>query len=172
MPGAVDRDANEQYGIAGTRLQFNRDFRIDVGYRLNHRELDDNAVRQFNSDFVDINVFWQASKDLKFTGIVERFLQEPTASFGRLEDVRSFGVTVDWNIAPQWRLYGTGTYALEDTIGDPVQEKKLVTTLAITYDANANTEVFVSGLAKWVDEKVADEEYERYKIGAGLRLKY
>jgi hypothetical protein len=172
LAGGIDRDANEQFAVAGTRLQFDKNFRIDLGYRFNHRDLDDSVVRRFNSNFVDVNVFWQPMQSVKITGIIERYLQEPNTSLGRAEDVRSFGVTLDWDIAPQWRFAGTGTYTLENALGDNIEYQKFVTTAALTYDANANTEVFLSALGKWVDEQVSNDSYDRYKLGLGLRLKY
>ena len=168
----VNRDANEVYGIAGARVQFDKNFRVDVGYRLNDRELDDPTIKQFDSNYIDINVFWQPVDGLKLTGIVERFVDEPTESFGRLLDTRSFGLTLDWNIAPQWRLAATGYYDLLDTIGAPSERRKITTTGALTYEPDIHTELFLSGLAKWVDENANGESYNRYKLGTGIRFKF
>ncbi len=168
----INRDATEQYGIAGTRLKFDKNFRIDVGYRVNHRQFDDSVFRRFTSNYIDVNIFWQPNKDVKITGIVERFLQEPNTSLGLADDVRAYGVTVDWRLAPQWRFVGTGTYLREDALGDDLDYRKLVATLALTYDADKHTEVFISTLGKWVEERISGDTYDRYKIGVGVRLKF
>lgn len=169
---SIDRDANEFYAIGGVRLQPASNFRIDVGYRYNNRDMDD---RNFSSDqngFIDINMFWKPIDTLKITGIVERHYDEPSASFGIVEDVKSYGTVIDWDLAQDWRLTATGFYDREDTIGDDRLDKKYTATLAVTYYANPNTEWFLSTLFKHVDEEFSGDSYDRYKIGAGARLKF
>ena len=169
---SIDRDANEVYGIAGARLQFDKTFRIDVGYRLNDRQLDDRKIKQFDSNYIDINAFWQPVDGFRVTGIVERFIDEPTFGTGRVLDTRSFGLTLEWDLAPRWRLAATGYYDLEDTVGDRSDRRKITTTGSLTYEPDEHTELFVSGLAKWVEEDTTDESYNRYKIGTGVRFKF
>lgn len=169
---SIDRDAQENFGIAGVRLQLNQEFRIDVGYRLNYRDFDDRTVSSYRSDYIDVNMFWQAHKDLKFTAVIERYFDESTSSFGLVDDVQTYGVTLDWTIAPGWRLGGTAFYDRENAVGDDILYKKLTSTLSLTHDVNEHLEVFVSGLGKWVEEDVSGDSYDRYKIGSGLRYKY
>ncbi|MGL4397331.1 MAG: outer membrane beta-barrel protein [Hyphomicrobium sp.] len=169
---SVDRDAIEHFGIAGVRLQFDKSFRVDVGYRLNHRDFDDTTISQDNNGFIDVNVFWQPFDTLKITGVIERYYDESTSSFGLVDDVKSYGATFDWTVMPTWRIAGTTYYDDEVSIGDTVHYNKLTSTLSVSHDVNENLEVFVSGLAKWVDERVTDDSYDRYKIGAGARLQY
>ena len=169
---SIDRDATEHFGIAGVRLQLNKDFRIDVGYRHNFRDFDDAVVTSDNNGFVDVNLFWQPMDNLKLTAVVERYYDESTSSFGVIDDVKSYGVTVDWTVMPRWRLTGTTYFDDENALGDVVHYHKLTSTLALTHDVTDNLEVFVSGLTKWVDETVSDDNYERFKIGTGARWKF
>lgn len=169
---SLDRDAIEQFGIAGLRFQFDRDFRVDVGYRLNHREFEDPTISDRTTNFVDVNIFWQPYKDLRITGIVERYFDEATSSFGLVDDVRSYGVTFDWDMAAKWRLAGTTYYDQERPVGDDVNYDKITSTLSLTHYYDEHIELFLSGLAKWVDEQTTGDDYERYKIGSGIRVKF
>lgn len=169
---SIDRDANEFYAIAGVRLQPANNFRIDVGYRYNNRDMDDRNFSREENGFVDINMFWKPIDSLKITGIVERHFDEPSASFGVVEDVKTYGAIVDWDFAQDWRLTATGFHDREDTIGDDRLDKKYTATLAITYYQNQNMEWFLSTLFKHVDEEFTGDSYDRYKIGAGAKLKF
>jgi hypothetical protein len=168
----IDRNANEQFGIAGARVEFDKRFRIDVGLRLNDREFDDDVVHRFSSEYVDVNMFWQPVDALKITGIVERILDEPSTSFGLADDVRSYGSTLDWDFSPRWSLSLSGYYDRVEPIGDDLLYNKLIGTVAVTYEPNDNTELFVSTLGKWVREEETGDEYTRFKVGSGVRLKY
>lgn len=168
----IDRNAEEQFGIAGARITFDERFRIDIGVRLNEREFDDDVVRRFSSEFVDVNMFWQPVDELKITGVVERIIDEPSTSFGLADDMQSYGATLDWNFAARWRLAMAGYYDRVEPIGDELLYDKLTGTLAVTYEPNDKTELFVSTLGKWVREEETGDEYTRFKIGSGVRLKY
>jgi Putative beta-barrel porin 2 len=169
---SIDRDATEHFGIAGVRLQLNKEFRVDVGYRLNYRNFDDRVVTSDNNGYIDVNVYWKPLENLTVTGVIERYYDESTSSFGVIDDVKTYGVTVDWTIVPRWRLTGTTYFDDENALGDTIHYHKLTSTLALTHDVNDHLEVFVSGLTKWVDETVSDDNYERFKIGTGARWKF
>ena len=169
---SIDRSATEFYGIAGVRIQTAKNFRIDVGYRYNNRDIEDQIFGREVNGYFDINAFWKPIDTLRFTGIIERHFDEPGSSFGIVEDVKTYGVTFDWDLAEKWRLTGTGYYDREDVVGEDRLDKKFTSTLALSYYPNDNTELFLSGLAKWVEEEFSGDSYDRYKIGAGARLKF
>lgn len=169
---SIDRDATEHFGVAGIRFQFDKNFRIDVGYRHNYRDFDDQVVTSDNNGFVDINLFWQPLDNLKFTAVVERYFDESTSSFGVVDDVKSYGVTFDWKMMPRWRIAGTTFLDEERALGDVIDYRKITSTFSVTHDVSDHLEVFVSGLGKWVDERISGDDYERYKIGTGARLKF
>ena len=168
----LDRDASERYAIAGVRFQMSPAFRIDGGYRLNVRDFDNAGTGEHITSFVDINVFWQPVQALRVTGIVERYFDEPDTSYGVADDVQSYGVTVDWDVAPKLRFVGTTYYDREPAIEDDRIFHKITTTGALTYDFHPNVDLFVSGLAKWVEEDIEGFGYQRLKIGAGARMRF
>ncbi|MEQ1576211.1 MAG: outer membrane beta-barrel protein [Hyphomicrobium sp.] len=169
---SIDRNAQEQYGIAGVRLQFDDRFRIDIGARQNMRDFDDRDFKNFDSVWYDLNVYWQPLDTIKVTAIAERFVEEPGTLFGVADDTRTAGVTFDWQFRPQWKLTTAGYYDRTEAIGDDFRYNKYLATMSIVYEPQEHTEYYLSGLGKWVDEEVTGDSYDRYKIGAGLRYKF
>lgn len=168
----IDRDANEQFAIAGLRFDFGKTLRIDAGGRYNNRNFDDKFVTNHDNGFVDINVYWQPVDAFKATLIVERYYKEPSTSFGVADDVRTVGLTADWRMAAQWRLNVAGYYDRITAVGDDLRYDKFTSAASLTYEPNANAEIFLSVLGKWVTEEFNDDFYDRFKIGSGVRLKF
>jgi hypothetical protein len=169
---SIDRDARDQFAIAGVRFDFYKTFRLDLAGRFNHRDFDDKTISTFSRGFIDINVYWQPTDSFKATLVIERFIKEPATSFGLADDDRAVGLTADWQFDPQWRMSLAGYYDRIDAIGDEVRYSKYSTTASLTYEPNKSYEIFVSGLGKWVTEEISGDSYTRYKIGSGVRFKF
>ena len=169
---SIDRNAREQFGIAGLRVQPSKDFRIDLGARLNHREFDEPTLRRFTSTFFDANLFWQPIDELKITAVIERFLRETTTAFGLADDVKSYGMTVDWRVQTAWFIKGSVYYDEIKPIGDDFKFRKVTTSLSVTYRPSDRLELFASGLTRWSHEEFSGDGYDRYKIGGGVRFKF
>lgn len=169
---SIDRSARDQFAIAGLRFEFDKTLRVDVGGRVNHRDFDDKAISTFTRGFVDINAHWQPTQAFKATLVIERFLREPTTSFGLADDVRSVALTAEYRIDPLWRINAAGYYDRVEAVGDDFRYNKYSTTMSLTYEPNKSYEIFVSGIAKWVTEEVSGESYTRFKIGSGVRFNF
>lgn len=169
---SINRNAHEQFGIAGVRLQFSEDFRIDAGARHNDRDFKDRNIDQFDSTWLDVNVYWRPIDTLKITAVAERFIEEPGTSFGLADDTRSVGGTLDWRFMPLWKLTTAGYYDRVEAIGDDFRYNKYQAMMSITYTPTDHIEYFLSGLGKWVDEDVTGDSYDRLKLGAGLRYTF
>ncbi len=168
----IDRNAIEHFGVAGLRFQPSEKFRIDIGGRINFRDFDDKVTTDFTSSYADVNVFWQPMDTVKITALLERVIKEPSTSFGLADDVRTVGLTFDWTFSKDWLLSATGYYDRVEAIGDDARYNKYLTTLSITYYVNDHLEVFGQALAKWVNEEVSGDAYDRYKTGLGARIKF
>lgn len=169
---SIDRNAREQFGIVGIRIKPSNSFRIDLGARVNDREFDEPTLRHFRSTYFDANMFWEPIDTLKITAVIERYLREPSTAFGLVDDVRSYGMSVDWRFQPGWLVRGGVTYEQITPVGDDFEFRKLTTTLVLSYKPSDRLELFVSSLARWSHEDVTSEKYERYKSGAGFRLRF
>ena len=168
----VDRDAMEQFGIAGIRYQPNKDFRFDLGWRVSYRDFGDLDVPNFATDFVDINAFWQVTETFKLTGVVERFFSEPSTSLGLADDTTAYGVTADWDLTPKLR-FSTAVHTYRQApIGDDFKFFRTTLSGVISYDMNDTTQYFISAYGRWVEETVTGDSYDRYKIGSGVRIRF
>jgi hypothetical protein len=172
-PGAsINRNSQEEFVVAGLRFDFDKTLRVDVGGRYNHREFDDTFVRPKDNGFVDINAYWQPVEAFKATLVIERYFKEPSTSFGVADDVRTVGLTADWQMDKQWRLSLGGYYDRINAVGDDLRYNKYTATASLTYEVSSSAEIFLSALGKWVDEEFFDDSYNRYKIGSGVRIKF
>ncbi len=168
----LDRDAVEQFGIAGLRYQPHKDFRFDLGWRVSYRDFGDRVVPNSATDYLDINAFWQVTDTLKFTGIVERYFSEPSTSLGLADDTTAYGITADWDITQKIRLSTSVNTYRQAPIGDDFKFFKTTVSGVLSYDANETTQYFLSAYGRWVEEVVTDDYYDRYKIGSGVRVKF
>lgn len=168
----IDRNAIEHYGIAGVRVDLGKQFRIDLGGRLNHREFDDLEIRRSTTSFYDVNFLWTPADTFKVKGVIERIFKESSSSFGLVDDVTSYGLTIDWRLAPPLRLVMSGFYEHVIPIGDDFVYNKYTATAVANYEWSKDIDIFVSGLAKQVNEQTTGESYTRYKIGTGVKLKF
>lgn len=169
---SIDRNAREQFAIAGVRLQLDPSFRVDVGQRINERHFDDSEVHSFHSSFYDINVYWSPAEWLTITGVVERTIKEPSTALGLADDVRTYGATISWRLSPQFRINGDGFYDHIAAIGDTLVFDKYTARLSGTYEVTKNLELFVSMLGRWNKEETTGESYQRYRIGSGVRINF
>ncbi len=167
-----DRNAVEHFAIAGVRVELGKPFRIDVGARINHRDFDDPQIRRFTSEFYDVNFIWTPVETFKLKGVIERVIKEPSTAFGLADDVRSYGLTAEWRAAEKLRLTLSGYYDRVLPIGDDFKFNKYSVVASSTYDWSKDVELFVSGLAKWVDDDVTGQSYTRFKIGTGVKMKF
>jgi hypothetical protein len=168
----INRDATEEFAVAGIRFDFDKTFRVDLGGRYNRRDFDDKVFTDSDRGFVDVNAYWQPTDAFKATLVVERYFRAPSTSFGLADDVRSLGITADWRFDKQWRMNAAGYYDRIDVIGEDLNYNKYTATLSLTYEPTDSVEIFLSGLGKWVTEEVNDDNYDRYKIGSGVRFKF
>jgi hypothetical protein len=168
----LSRTAPEHFGIGGVRFKPDQTFRVDVGARVNYRSFDDLDIPSLTTWSFDGNFAWKPMASLEFTGVIERQLKETTSSFGLVDDIRTYGLTADWRPANNWRLDASAYYDHLVPVGDKFVYDKYTATAGAAYAATDNLELFASGLAKLVQEQTDNKQYTRYKIGAGVRIKY
>ena len=168
----IDRNAIEQYAIAGIRLKPSPDFWLDLGGRINHRDFDDLVVSQFTSVWGDARFHWQVNEVLKITGRAERILREPVTSLGLADDVRTFGLSIDWRVSPDVRIEAKGTFDQLAAVGETADREKLFGRLDVFYVLSNRIELFASALGRHYILTTTDTSTERLRIGAGINFKY
>lgn len=174
-PGAepdFDRDAHDFHAIAGLRLTFGKEWRVDAGWRFNHREFADRIVPSDGNDHPDLRIAWTPSPDLTVTAKVKRAYEETTSVFALVDDVTTYSLVIDKDITDRLSLLIDASWEHEVPIGDVVVYDKLVLRATATYRYSRNVELFADSLVKYVDEHTFDSAYERYRGEVGVRLRY
>jgi len=167
-----NRTAQEHWGIAGVRMRPTRTFRIDFGARYNFRDLEDKDFSTLQTSYIDLNFAWRPVRPLKITGVIERTLQEPSTSFGLVDDVITFGTTLSYKVTPTFRIYAAGYYDHVKAVGDDIIKKKYSARLTATYSPKDAVDVYITGYGRRVDELTFNESYNRLKIGAGIKMRF
>lgn len=167
-----DRRANEVYGIGGIRLNIGKEFRIDAGWRINYRDFADTVVQDDHTDGFDLRLDWSPIKGLVIAGKVKREYEETTSVFAIVDDVQTYSLEVEADLPSRTKLVLTASYERELPVADVIMLDKYELEAALTHIVDQNVELYAEGLAKYVDEEVFDDNYERFRAEAGVRLKY
>ncbi len=168
---AIDRNANEEWAVAGVRITFSSSFQVDLGGRVNHRDFADPLITRFSSAFFDGRFVWKATDTLTVRGVIERQIKEPSTSFGLADDVTTYEVSFEKRMGP-WTFYGRTFLDHIEPIGDDFVFNKYHWAAGVLYDLDKNTEVYADYSGRFATEDVTDEHYDRHRIGAGVRMKY
>ncbi|MEQ1719351.1 MAG: outer membrane beta-barrel protein [Hyphomicrobium sp.] len=168
----IDRNATEQFAVAGVRLKPSSAFWVDIGGRVNHRDFDDLHVSQFTSVWGDTRLYWQVNDDLKFTGRIERFIREPVTSLGLADDVRTFGLSMDWRVSEDVRVVAKGTFDQFSAVGEVAEREKLFGRLDVFYALSDRIELFTSVLGRHFILTTTDTATERVRASAGVNVKF
>jgi hypothetical protein len=167
----INRTAWEYWTTAGARITFSPDFSIDAGARYNYRNFDDLTFSQFSSAYPDIRFTWHAFDGWTLRGIVERQIVEPTTTFGLADDLTTYELNFDKKF-DQWTVSGRAFLNHVKPIGDPLNYYKYNWFLGLGYDIAPNTKLFAEYYGRYVAEKVTDLNYERTRVGAGVRVSF
>lgn len=168
----IDRNANDQYAIAGIRWKPIPSLWIDFGERVNCRDFDQELLADFVSHGIDIRLHWEPTDAVKVTGRVERFVREPTTVDALADDVQSIGATLDWTISPSLRLSARADYELVKSIGDPLSYDKLIGRLDAFYRLDPKVELYASILGRKLSIDDSNETAERMRIGSGFNVNF
>ena len=168
---AINRSAREAWGVAGIRITLSSDLQIDLGMRHTHRQFEDQAFSEFSSSYFDGRLTWKLGNGLTAQGTVERQIKEPTTSFGLADDVITYEVRLDKKLDP-WTFYGRAFLDHVRPIGENFDYFKYNWAGGAAYELRKDTEIYAEYSAKFVNEKVTSESYDRTRVGAGIRVKF
>ena len=168
----IDRRANEVYGIGGVRLNIGKEFRIDAGWRLNYRDFADTVVHDDSTDGFDFRLDWSPYEGLVIAVKIEREYEETTSVFAIVDDVQTYSLEVEADLSSRTKLAVTASYERELPVADVVMFDKYELEATLTHKVDDNVELFAEGLAKYVDEETFNDNYERFRAEAGVRMWY
>jgi hypothetical protein len=168
---SIDRDANEVWGVAGVRVTLSPEFHVDLGARHNHREFDDDTTTEFDSTFFDGRFTWKIAAGSTLRGTIERQIKEPSTSFGLADDVTTYEINFDQKIG-ELTLTARTYLDLVKPIGENFDYYKYNWSLGVLYPVTPAADLYVDYYGRYVEEKVRDESYDRYRLGAGVKIKF
>lgn len=168
---AIDRNANEYWGVAGVRVTLSPSLYVDAGARANRRDFDDLLFRHFSSSSFDARMNWKVSNDLTLNAVFERVIREPTTSFGLADDVKTYEVRLDYKSGP-WTLYAKAFLDEMRPIGDNFNFKKYNWGLGVINALNQSTDIYADYSGKYAKDSISGDSYTRNSAGAGIKIKF
>ncbi len=168
----LDRDAQEYWVVAGARVTFAPTLQADIGYRFNHRDLADKRVTDYTSTSLDVSLKWMPTSFYRVVFQYDRKLGEPTAAKSLLTDITTYSLTTQYKPTANTLITLVSSLKRWREIGEDLfyEEKKLA--VEASYDYTNKTQFYVTGLVENVREMFTDQEFTRYRIGAGVRMRF
>ncbi len=172
VKNTVDRDADEYWISGGVRLTFAPHIRADLGYRYNRRDLRDTTVSSHEADYIDGKILWRPVQNLQASFEVDRSLGQPSSALSLVREITKYGVSIVYVPTRRTTLSARAWRRRIREIGDNViyRERKFLAEAA--YDINSKTQFYLNGLLEWVKEEISQGDYQRYRIGIGIRRKF
>jgi hypothetical protein len=169
---AIDRDGTDMWGIGGVRLTFSPYFRADLGVRFNRRDLDDKVVSSFSSTGFDGAITWAPSDRFQLRLEADRYIGEPATALARLADVKYYSLVMQWRPIERATLSLRASTKKSEEIGDNVtfDEDKIEGEYA--YDLTQGIQVYISALYERTVLEQTDDDYDRFRIGVGSRIRF
>lgn len=168
----IDRNSQEQFGIAGIRLKPSSKFRFDVGFRENWRQFSPTTIGNYSNGAFDFNFKWQPNSTLSVSGSYERVLRPPSTALGLADDIRSHGIKLDWVVTPKLVVSADAFYERVLAIGDTGRFDKVFGRVKADYEVSENVDIYVSSLFRDVVQDNSTKGYERFRVSSGVQLSF
>lgn len=168
----LNRDADEFWLAAGFQFNLSPYLVAELGWRFNRRNLDDLAFRNYDSDGFDAKVTWAPNELFKVIYEADSFIDEPSATFSYLADVRRHQLTISMrpSIRSQLDLYAAHEHRREIGSNLVYEEEKLG--LDFAYYHTSNRQFYVTALYEETTEGCFCTDYNRFKLGVGYKINF
>ncbi len=113
----LDRDGRDVFATAGVRVRFSPQLHIDLGGRINHRELDDKLVREHTAGFFDGKLVWTPGPRTYVEFNVERTFEEPESAGALFTEQTAAQLYVNLKVSDSIDATISGGYVYKDQIG-------------------------------------------------------
>ncbi len=170
LPSVVNRDADDFYAKGGLRVTVSPSLQADIGWRWNHRNVDDPAVDNFSSDFFDGSIRWNPWPFFSAYATVDRKIEEPSLAFSRLSDVKGFEGGFTYFPTERISITAKARREIINEIGDPSLFRRRLWFSETTYALSQYTQLYYQVIFDTLEEDRSDLDYERFRIGVGARV--
>ena len=167
----LDRDAKDYYAIAGLRITLAPSLVADIGYRYNHRDLDDRAVSSYTSGYFDGSLSWGLAPNLLLRAEVDRVIGEPSSSFGRLSDIRRYTASINFKPSLRSLLQLQFSEQRIRDVGATLTFRERSVAGEYSYTLSNAVELYAGVQALHEKEETSETKYNRFKVGVGTRVK-
>ena len=169
LPGLVNRDGEDIWGLMGLRLALSPQLRADVGWRFNRRNLTgDPKWSDFASNYFDAKFSWTPSTRFSMVFDIDRTLGEATTAYGRMLDTTSYRLATNYRLTDRVGLTVGMAEERSVSIGDDNITDERRVDAVLSYDLTTAVTAYLSGDFEHTREEVADQVYDRAKVGIGV----
>jgi len=170
LESVVDRDGGDYYAKAGIRVTFSRSLLGDFGWRWNRRDLEDQRISEFNSNFFDGSLTWRPSPFFWLTTTIERIIGEPSRDLSLLADSRSFELNMGYLPVAGVQITFGGMRQLVNEIGADFTYRSTLVGAEVSYDYSSRVQLYSGLRYEYVEADQQDLDYDRLRVGAGVRV--
>lgn len=164
----IDRDGNDYYVKGGVRVVLSPQFRADLGWRWNRRDV--NSGTDFASDYFDGSLTWTPSRFFSLTASIEREIAEPSSTRGLMADAKSYELKANWLPIDRVGVSLSAQRSLNTDIGGDFAYHSTAFGAGVTYDYSSRVQFYSIAQYEYLDVDWHDEGYTRFKALAGVRL--
>ena len=166
----INRQSSDGWAVAGLRIQITNTLRLDLGGRVNQRWLETSAHDDHTSGFIDAKLVWQPSEQLFVEFNIDRTLIEPYSADAYVTDLTSYTVYVSAQVDPRTRLTFDSGVLDADQIGSLDRFKEYYAGGKLAYALDQRTELFTEVYATHIINTATDEDGDRLRVAAGMKI--
>jgi hypothetical protein len=168
----LDRDAAELWGLTGLRFNLHETLRLETGWRYNQRDFEDASRREFSSSYFDGRLVWSPVPEFQLVLNTDRKIVEPITAFALAGDQISYGLVAAYKPAPLWDVSVYAGYQTLDQIGDDAEYREWRGGLYAGYQFSERTTLYGVADYEHTEEVFSGEDFEKYRFGAGTKVKF
>lgn len=175
-PDFINRDATDGFGKAGVRFTYVPSLQVDMGWRYNQRDLNnDPLLESYSSNDFDFALRWTPWPYFALAASYDRTIEEPSTFFSRLADTRTYAFNFKYAIDEQLAISADVRRRVFDEIGTPVSVPDIAYRIwdvnaEVTYDATRWAQYYAGLFYQSVSEESGDLDFSELRIGAGVRV--
>jgi hypothetical protein len=166
----LNRNANEFYGIAGVRITLGPKLHIDLGGRVNNRDLDDQRAASHTGAFFDGKIVWSPTDRIDVEVNVDRKNTEAMTANALFTERTAADVQVTAKLNEKVKARVEVGMAKLDQIGLNKNFEERYVEGRIGYQINKRIELFSMAKAEEIKDSTTGDVIDRVRVGAGVKV--